>query len=64
MIDSIKSKVGNLRFITHYRGQEQIEAIWILKDLEATKAMTLPFFFSIGDHQGFLIDNPEKIDLR
>ena len=53
MIDSIKTKVGNLKFLMYYRGQEQIDAIWIWKDLEAKKVMALPFFFGIGDYQGF-----------
>ena len=61
MIDNIRSKVVNLRFPMHYRGQEQISAIWILKDLEATKAPVLSFFFSIGDHQWFVIDVPEEL---
>ena len=43
MIDRIRSKVGNLKFPTHYRGQEQIDDIWISKDLVATKATALPF---------------------
>ena len=63
MIDSIRSKVGNLKFKTHYRGQEQTDAIWISKDLVVTKATVLPFFFSIGDHQDFVMDVPEELNL-
>ena len=54
MIDGISSKVGNLKLPMHYRGQEQIDAIWISKDLEATIATVLSSCFSIGNHQGIL----------
>ena len=62
MIDSVRSKVGNLKSPTYYRGQEQIDATWILKNLEATKATELSFF-SIGNHQYLMIDVPEKLIL-
>ena len=63
MTDSIRTKIGDLKFATHYRGQEQIDAIWISKNLEATKATVLPFFFRIGDHRGFMMDVPEELIL-
>ena len=44
MIDITMIKVGNLRFRMCNKCQEQIDAIWISKDLEATKATVLPFF--------------------
>ena len=63
MIDSIRTKIGDKKFATHFRGQEQIDAIWISKGLKTTTATALPFFFSIGDHRGFLMDIPEEFIL-
>ena len=62
MIDSIRIKIGDQKFATHFRCQEKIDAIWISKDLEATKATAFPFS-SIGDHRGFLMEVPEELIL-
>ena len=53
LIDSIRTKVGNQKFATRYRGQKQIGAIWISKDSEAIKATVFSLSFSIEDHRDF-----------
>ena len=63
MIYSIRSKVGNDKFVTHYRCQEQTDAIWISKDLEATKVTVFPIFINIYDHKGFLMNVLEELIL-
>ena len=64
MIDSIRTKVGNQKFATHFRGQEQIDAIyWISKAFEATKATAFPFLFIIEDYRGFFMDVLEELIL-
>ena len=61
MRDSIREKVGSLKFPTWFRGQEQIDAIWVSDELKVESATMLPFFFSIGDHRGIMIDIPEHM---
>ena len=61
MTDPIRAKVGPSRFPTWFRGQDQIDAIWISEGLKASKITYLPFFFSIGDHRGIMLDIPEEL---
>ena len=61
MRDSIRDKVGSLKFPTWFRGQEQIDAIWVSDEIKIERATMLPFFFRIDDHQGIMIDIPEHI---
>ena len=61
MRDPIRTRVGSLRFPTWFRGQDQIDAIWISEGLKALKVTFLPFFFSIGDHRGIMLDIPEEL---
>ena len=63
MIDGIRSKVGNFKFPTWYRGQEQIDSIWISKDLKVKRAKFLTFFFRIGDHRRIMTDVPRGMIL-
>ena len=50
MRDSIRDKVGSLKFPTWFRGQEQIDAIQVSDEIEIERATMLPFFFGVGDH--------------
>ena len=61
MRDPIRSRVGSRKFPTWFRGQDQIDAIWISENITATKITFLPFFFSIGDHRGIMMDIPEEM---
>ena len=61
MRDPIRSRIGSKKFPTWFRGNDQIDAIWISENITATKITFLPFFFSIGDHRGIMMDIPEEI---
>ena len=58
--DTIRDRVGDTKFATWYRGQEQIDAIWTSEDIEVDSITFLPFYFSIGDHRGIVMDIPEE----
>ena len=60
MRDAIRDRVGNRRFPTWFRGQEQIDAIWTSEEVEVESMTYLPFFFGIGDHRGIIMDIPEE----
>ena len=59
MRNPIRSRVGATKFPTWYRDQDQIDAICISGELQAQLVTFLPFFFSIGDHRGIVVDIPE-----
>ena len=63
MRDPIRSRVGAKKIPTWYQGQNQIDAIWISDELQAQRVTFLPFFFSIGDHRGIVVDIPEEMIL-
>ena len=44
MRDTIRDRVGNRRFPTWFRGQEQIDAIWTSEEIDVDKMTYLPFF--------------------
>ena len=57
----IRSRIGSKKFPTWFRGQDQIDAIWISENITATKITFLQFFLSIGDHREIMMDIPEEI---
>ena len=59
MRDAIRDRVGNCKFPTWFRGQEQIDAIWTSEEIEFNSMTFLPFFFGIGDHRGIIMNIPE-----
>ena len=61
MRDTIRDRIGNRKFPTWFRGQEQIDAIWTSEEIEVDSMTYLPFFFSIGDHRGIVMDIPEEM---
>ena len=60
MKDHIWNRIGNKKFPTWFRGQEQIDAIWTSDDIEVSNISFLSFSFSIGDHRRIIMDIPEE----
>ena len=44
MRDTIRDRVGNRRFPTWFRGQEQIDTIWTSEEIEVESMTYLPLF--------------------
>ena len=60
MVDAFKKQSGIPGPPTFVRGSRQIDAAWVTKDIDISKACFLPFYFGIGDHRGIILDIPRQ----
>ena len=55
-MDAVENKINEKGPPTYVRGRNQIDAIWVTKDITIDNARFLPFYFGMGDHRGIMID--------
>ena len=60
MIDAVQYRSGLLGPPTFIRGSRQIDGAWVTPDVDIERDCFLPFYFSVGDYRGILMDIPQR----
>ena len=60
MVDAVKLRTQVNGPNTFHTGSEQVDGIWVTRDISISSACFSPFWFSIGDHRSIIVDIPSS----
>ena len=60
MIDAINHRTKEHSPNTSIRGSRKIDGAWVTLNVDISRVCFLPFFFGVGDHQGTILDIPQR----